>query len=607
MARRRGTQREATSQVADGHGAPATGRVSGGLLSAILVAAAASVLYVTTQRLPVAVPSGQQVDLRALLRRGEWAEVTAVVDQFEGSSPNQQLVALLPVAVAARGFSELTAAGGLRELCTGCTMAEKATEADYIQALTALAPHQRPEDIVSAVFTSIRTRDLAALNILLELWPASAGARFSARDPTTPLHVAVSTSSEVLALSKKLLNGHDPGRELWDWLDQLGSNTAIIRKEAAAGEVEATSLRVPITAWTCQFVLALLAAEAAPSARDQLGRTPLHVASFVGNQCAINALLNATDDSAELADAVDSAGNSATDLALVNSFAGTARLLRERWGTKVTRNTKAIVASLNRTIPQSDVEVDDDAGGWGAGGIPQATSDTKTIDTISVLDRKQFVSSYLIPRQPVLFRGGCANWTTFRKMLAKDRFIELFGDRTLPVSTIPYGSQYSSDATGIKTGRRRLRAFVEEDMTITRADHKPLYVFEQQSLQTVLPEVSAVVPRSLPWLVGATMSAPQFYVGGNGSGAPPHFHGDAWNALAWGSKRWFLFPPHEARFSRVAISDWVASRPTPPAPFEVLQQSGDILYVPKGWAHGVLNLSPSVGVACEFDSIVGRY
>lgn len=30
----------------------------------------------------------------------------------------------------------------------------------------------------------------------------------------------------------------------------------------------------------------------------------------------------------------------------------------------------------------------------------------------------------------------------------------------------------------------------------------------------------------------------QFFVGGSGSGAPLHFHGAAWNALAFGAKRW---------------------------------------------------------------------
>lgn len=34
-------------------------------------------------------------------------------------------------------------------------------------------------------------------------------------------------------------------------------------------------------------------------------------------------------------------------------------------------------------------------------------------------------------------------------------------------------------------------------------------------------------------------------------------------------------------------------------PFEVIQEPGDIVWVPAGWGHAVLNLEPSVAVAFE--------
>ena len=39
----------------------------------------------------------------------------------------------------------------------------------------------------------------------------------------------------------------------------------------------------------------------------------------------------------------------------------------------------------------------------------------------------------------------------------------------------------------------------------------------------------------------------------------------------------------------------------------VIQEAGDVLFVPRGWSHGVLNLRFSIGVAREFDSVFGRY
>ena len=106
-----------------------------------------------------------------------------------------------------------------------------------------------------------------------------------------------------------------------------------------------------------------------------------------------------------------------------------------------------------------------------------------------------------------------------------------------------------------------------------------------------------------------------------GSGAPVHFHCDAWNALAHGRKRWFLYPPAVALYSKQPIAKWLAeqanrtsSSPSslgdggsfslesaaPEGAITCTQRAGDVLYVPCDWGHGVLNLRHSVGVAVEF-------
>jgi hypothetical protein len=36
-----------------------------------------------------------------------------------------------------------------------------------------------------------------------------------------------------------------------------------------------------------------------------------------------------------------------------------------------------------------------------------------------------------------------------------------------------------------------------------------------------------------------------------------HFHCDAWNTIAYGSKRWFLSPPAHAIFSKKPINQWL--------------------------------------------------
>ena len=37
----------------------------------------------------------------------------------------------------------------------------------------------------------------------------------------------------------------------------------------------------------------------------------------------------------------------------------------------------------------------------------------------------------------------------------------------------------------------------------------------------------------------------QWALGGEGTGAPVHFHNTAWNALVYGAKKWLIYPPHD--------------------------------------------------------------
>ena len=79
-----------------------------------------------------------------------------------------------------------------------------------------------------------------------------------------------------------------------------------------------------------------------------------------------------------------------------------------------------------------------------------------------------------------------------------------------------------------------------------------------------------------------------------------HYHVDAWNALAHGKKRWFLYPPMEGMYSAKPISYWMEQGYKHAKPLEFVQDAGDIVYIPRYWSHAVFNLQESVGVAVEF-------
>ena len=105
---------------------------------------------------------------------------------------------------------------------------------------------------------------------------------------------------------------------------------------------------------------------------------------------------------------------------------------------------------------------------------------------------------------------------------------------------------------------------------------------------------------------------PQVFVGGPGSGAPLHYHTDAWNVVAWGRKHWWLLPPAAGAYSSEPAASWAkrseaafARLGVGGAPFECVQQAGDVLFVPAGWAHAVLNTGENVTVGAAVELALG--
>eukprot|EP01043_Picozoa_sp_COSAG02_P063388 COSAG02_NODE_8972_length_2377_cov_2.300702_1_plen_624_part_00 len=98
--------------------------------------------------------------------------------------------------------------------------------------------------------------------------------------------------------------------------------------------------------------------------------------------------------------------------------------------------------------------------------------------------------------------------------------------------------------------------------------------------------------------------ANQLSIGGTNSGVSWHKHSQAYNALVFGSKRWFLSPPNHAPGNQVQSShEWAIERETLPVEHRdttVLtcdQQAGDVMYVPQQWWHSTLCLQESIGLA----------
>ena len=83
------------------------------------------------------------------------------------------------------------------------------------------------------------------------------------------------------------------------------------------------------------------------------------------------------------------------------------------------------------------------------------------------------------------------------------------------------------------------------------------------------------------------------------------YHQQTWNALVAGRKRWMLYPPNASFYSELHPLEWVRrgrhlGTDDLPPPLECEQRAGDVLFVPRLWGHGTINLGETVGVAMPF-------
>jgi JmjC domain, hydroxylase len=142
---------------------------------------------------------------------------------------------------------------------------------------------------------------------------------------------------------------------------------------------------------------------------------------------------------------------------------------------------------------------------------------------------------------------------------------------------------------------------------------RPVHASNTSSL--AYQQLMAGVPWPMePWMqspITSTPPNPQFFLGPAGSGAQPHTHREAVNVIAYGRKLWAIFPPAHALYGTLPASRFFSSalpsilRTAPHTVRLCVQDAGDALYIPADFAHAVLNLEATVGVAVEFDSIRG--
>lgn len=109
----------------------------------------------------------------------------------------------------------------------------------------------------------------------------------------------------------------------------------------------------------------------------------------------------------------------------------------------------------------------------------------------------------------------------------------------------------------------------------------------------------------------------QLFIGGTGRSFPrlhwdaPPFH--TWSALLCGKKEWILFPPEDAENLYISDNEKEISLVSnvydvdlekfpkfyKTNPFKIIQEPGEVVFVPSGWWHTAKNLEPSITIAWD--------
>lgn len=249
-------------------------------------------------------------------------------------------------------------------------------------------------------------------------------------------------------------------------------------------------------------------------------------------------------------------------------------------------------------------------GGWLSNSfdLPKAlVAERCDFDVLAVPDIQSFVFDYLALQRPVLIRNatGLHSMKKLYQLWQRSKFKQEFGTLTFNEVEVPYAESFgynTTKRTSLKEFMSKMRQF-QEDMENLSAEliSHPNYIFETVSPKSpLLSEFKppAVLDEEVTHISPLKM---QFYLGPALSGAPVHFHRNAWNLLIYGQKRWFMYPPDRAFYSKKNVWDWwKESYQNAPDALECVQHSGDLVFVPDMWGHAVVNLRESVGVASEF-------
>jgi len=240
------------------------------------------------------------------------------------------------------------------------------------------------------------------------------------------------------------------------------------------------------------------------------------------------------------------------------------------------------------------------------------------IDKRSNLSKEQFILEYESKNRPVIITDATCDWPGKSAWL-EETILKTYGD-----------TLFKTNATDPHTGHCFKLALKDYFAYMNyNEDDKPIYLFDNKFFErapSMLKDYRVPEYFSVDLFEHMkTADRPDwrwFLVGPPRSGSP--FHQDphrssAWNALIVGRKRWALYPPHiippgvdedlidSDYYAAPNVMKWYSNvypkiDSEEQLPIECIQEAGEIIFVPSGWWHQVLNLEKSIAITQNFCS-----
>jgi len=245
--------------------------------------------------------------------------------------------------------------------------------------------------------------------------------------------------------------------------------------------------------------------------------------------------------------------------------------------------------------------------------------DVQTVERRSNLSLNEFIEEYDNKNKPVIITDALSHWKA-KKEWTKENLIKRFGNLKFKTDEVDYYKQ------------EKLYMMMSDYWTYAEQNHDedPIYLFddkfgEREGANELLKDYEI-----LPYfkedffslLEGERPPYRWLVFGPVRSGSPFHvdpYRTSAWNALLVGRKRWALypyasFPPgidlewdDDGNFDhdspepvRWYLENYPHIRDPAKKPLECILEAGEVIFIPSGWWHMVLNLEESIAVTQNF-------